>query len=78
MPPADLNTHAFNYEFILGKQGRVRDDPLMDKNTNWEFIGFPKKSIGGLRNLVASTSFLTEYYVKDVIKEDSSNYLVIK
>ena len=50
----------------------------MDKNTNWEFIGFPKKSIGGLRNLVASTSFLTEYYVKDVIKEDSSNYLVIK
>lgn len=76
--PPDLNTRAFNYEFILGEQSRERDVPLMDKNTNWEFIGFLKRSIGGLGDPVASTYFSTGYCVKDIIEEGSSDSLVIE
>jgi len=76
--PPDLNTRAFNYEFILGEQSRERDVPLMDKNENWEFIGFLKRSIGGVGNPVASTYFSTGYCVKDIIDEGSSDYLVIE
>ena len=43
--PPDINTRAFNYEFILGQQRRIEEDPLMDKNINWGFIGFLKSRV---------------------------------
>ena len=47
IPPPDINTRAFNYEFMLGKQAFEKDDPLTDKNTNWDFIAYHKRTIVG-------------------------------
>ena len=60
----DLNTRAFNYEFMLGKQKYERDDPNMDLYTNWEFIGFLKRNVDTTN--IVSTYFTTGYCVKDI------------
>ena len=60
----DLNTRAFNYEFMLGKQRYERDDPNMDLYTNWEFIGFLKRNVDTTN--ILSTYFTTGYCVKDI------------
>jgi hypothetical protein len=60
----DLNTRAFNYEFMLGKQKYERDDPNMDLYTNWEFIGFLKRNVDTTN--IVSTYFTTGYCVNDI------------
>jgi len=69
--PPPLDTRAFNYEFILGKQRSEKDDPNIDTRENWEFVGFLKRTIFG--NPVASTYFSTGYCVKDIDVKDPVN-----
>lgn len=59
----DLNTRAFNYEFMLGKQKFEKDEPRMDLLTNWEFIGFLKRNTD--INTIVSTYISTGYCVKE-------------
>eukprot|EP00571_Detonula_confervacea_P011877 CAMPEP_0172302440 /NCGR_PEP_ID=MMETSP1058-20130122/4134_1 /TAXON_ID=83371 /ORGANISM="Detonula confervacea, Strain CCMP 353" /LENGTH=950 /DNA_ID=CAMNT_0013012913 /DNA_START=91 /DNA_END=2943 /DNA_ORIENTATION=- len=64
METPDLNTRAFNYEFMLGKQSYEKTDPLMDLYTNWEFVGFMKRNVDVLN--IVSTFISTGYCVKDI------------
>lgn len=71
--PPDINTRAFNYEFILGKQRRVGEQPLMDKTANWEFVGFLKTRVNfpPMGKLV-STYISSGYCVGEVDNEESA------
>ena len=70
-PP--LETRAFNYEFMLGKQKYERDDPVLrgfpDPLANYEFIGFMKLNVDTTN--IVSTYFTTGVCVKDIPPEDA-------
>jgi len=70
-PP--LETRAFNYEFMLGKQRNKRDDPVLrgfpDPLANYEFIGFMKLNVDTTN--IVSTYFTTGVCVKDLPPEDA-------
>ena len=64
IPPPDINTRAFNYEFLLGKQAWEKSDPLTDQNVNWDFIAYLRRTIVG--EPIQTTYISSGYCVVDV------------